>query len=174
MPITTVTIEYTPSEDRWEVRYFTDPVPASRPRVGKFGTYYPKTYANWKKAGEDACEKVPGKSITEEPLFVLVDVVVERPKKPANEYPHPDVDNYAKAALDLITKGGLIWKDDKQVVTLYSTKRYAEKDERPHIFVGATILRDVSDGEDVYDLPDEDRVSLETVDITRGLFTEED
>ena len=33
-----------------------NPVPASRPRVSKWGTYYPKRYATWKK---DALKHLP-------------------------------------------------------------------------------------------------------------------
>lgn len=38
-------------------------------------------------------------------------------------YPSGDVDNYAKAALDGMN--GVVWEDDRQVVQLGATKRWA-------------------------------------------------
>lgn len=78
------------------------PVPASRPRVGKFGTYYAKSYADWMKEAAG---------------FVKAAL---------------DVDNYAKGPLDVITKSGKVWGDDKQVVSLRVSKRYTEPGEAPH------------------------------------------
>lgn len=107
------------------------PVPASRPRVGKFGTYYAKGYADWMKeaAGfvKDALD-VP----THAPLEVDIECVCKRPAKPTSTVPIGDVDNYAKGPLDVITKSGVVWGDDKQVVSLRVSKRFAAPGEAPH------------------------------------------
>lgn len=105
------------------------PVPASRPRVGKFGTYYAKSYADWMKEAAGfvkAALDVPTKSPLE------VDIECKRPAKPTSKVPVGDVDNYAKGPLDVITKSGKVWGDDKQVVSLRVSKRYTEPGEAPH------------------------------------------
>src|SRR5262249_42208507 len=49
-----------------------------------------------------------------------------KPEKPVNWYPsRSDVDNYAKLALDACN--GLLWKDDRQIVSLSMTKAYGTK-----------------------------------------------
>lgn len=109
-----------------------DPVPAARPRVSKWGTYYPATYKNWKK---DALGFFPQDlEPLEGPLRVELEVVCKRPKKPTSTIPSGDVDNYAKAALDAVNDAKC-WGDDKQVVSLAVTKRYAELDEEPRTLI---------------------------------------
>lgn len=107
------------------------PVPASRPRVGKFGTYYAKGYADWMKEAAGFV-KVPLDVPTQAPLEVDIECVCKRPAKPTSKVPVGDVDNYAKGPLDVITKSGNVWGDDKQVVSLRVSKRYAEPGESPH------------------------------------------
>jgi hypothetical protein len=100
---------------------------------------------------------------TESPVSVVVHSVARRPAHPAREYPRGDVDNYTKAALDIVTKSQLIWKDDTQVTLLLSTKRYAKPREEPHTLIRAALdeekLFGSRTGEDIYDLPEEDRIS---------------
>lgn len=115
-----------------ELTIEVDPVPASRPRVTRFGTYYGAPYKKWMAA---AAKELEGQAITEKftgPVAVAIEVICKRPAKPANEYPVGDVDNYAKGPLDAINSQGSFWNDDKQVVQLNVTKRYAEKGEKPH------------------------------------------
>lgn len=102
------------------------PVPASRPRVGKFGTYYAKGYADWMK---DAAKFVPAEKLQGE-LAVFLEVLCKSPAKRTSDAPMGDVDNYAKGPLDVITKSGL-WDDDRQVVKLCVEKRYVNAGETP-------------------------------------------
>lgn len=117
------------------------PVPASRPRVGKFGTYYSKRYDDWKNS---ATKFVPtGTEPTVEPVAVTLEVVCKRPAKPTKAFPQGDVDNLAKGPLDVITQAGTVWVDDTQVTQLTVRKRYAYPGEEPHtrvqVFVGVPM-----------------------------------
>lgn len=127
-------------EGEWEVYLPLAPVPAARPRVSKFGTYYPKTYKNWMKDAAALLQPFWNKADpVSDPVFVKVHAVVKRPQRLTRVLPRPDVDNFAKAALDAITKAQLIWMDDDQVQVLHATKRYARQGEEPHTFLFASV-----------------------------------
>jgi Holliday junction resolvase RusA-like endonuclease len=156
---------YITSGGQWEVCIPLAPVPASRPRVGRWSTYYPKRYQTWKDAAHKELSRFSNTAVvTDGPLEVVIEVVAEKPKKPSRFYPHPDIDNYAKAAMDAITSAQLVWEDDKQVVGLRCHKRYARDGETPHTMIHAVKMLPVEAGQDVYDLPDHYRVSLEEVE----------
>jgi Holliday junction resolvase RusA-like endonuclease len=106
------------------------PVPASRPRVSRWGTYYAKNYAGWMKSAAKLLGG-EGDGATDAPLMVLVEQVVEKPRTSKLAFPRGDVDNFAKGPLDAITKAGRVWKDDNQIVGLVVFKRFAEKGEEP-------------------------------------------
>lgn len=122
------------------------PVPASRPRVGKYGTYYSKTYSKWIKESWQYVEKIEDLP-TDRPIVVMVDAVFEKAKTSKLEYPSPDIDNLEKGPLDQInklrkaTERG-IWEDDKQVVLLVGSKRFAEPGELPGFYVWYTELKE--------------------------------
>jgi Holliday junction resolvase RusA-like endonuclease len=102
------------------------PVPAARPRVSRWGTYYPKTYTKWMK---DAFAAAPSRDEKfEGPLAVMVEQVCAKPKTTERLWPTGDVDNHAKGPLDVLTKKEL-WHDDDQIVVLTVIKRYAEPGE---------------------------------------------
>lgn len=112
------------------------PVPAARARVTRWGTYYPKTYKTWIREATGAIGPAPTRPF-EGPVWVVVESICKRPQKLTNPFPVGDVDNYAKGPLDVLTKDGRFWQDDKQVVGLVSYKRYADKCETPgtHIYI---------------------------------------
>ena len=64
-------------------------------------------------------------------LAVLVQIVSSRPRTSKFTTPRIDLDNGTKPILDLLTSTGFIG-DDRQIVKLYATKRYANKGEQPH------------------------------------------
>jgi Holliday junction resolvase RusA-like endonuclease len=106
------------------------PVPASRPRVGRWGVFYSKGYARWKAEADGLLQDVTG-DFTEAALSVEVEQVCQKPKTSKRFYPRGDVDNHAKGPLDAITRTGRIWKDDDQIVELTVTKRFAKENEQP-------------------------------------------
>lgn len=111
-----------------------NPVPASRPRVSRWGVYYGKTYKQFRNDIELVLAKrgrAPGWT---GPLFILVEHVCQRARTSKRSYPRGDIDNYAKATLDALTTWGA-WEDDDQIVGLISTKRYAGEGVEPAINV---------------------------------------
>lgn len=112
---------------------FVPPVPASRPRVSKWGTYYGKTYKDYMAQSEQA---IPPANVTMDgPLRVKVRFVCPRPKTTKRGSPRGDIDNHLKAILDVLTKKGY-WHDDDQIVRVVATKRFTEEsDEPPHTWI---------------------------------------
>lgn len=158
--------------ETWEIYLPVPPVPAARPRVGRWGTYYPKTYQRWMAEADQLLRPLAeGAAPSPEDIHVAVHTVALKPKTGKLPAPRGDVDNYAKAALDAITKAQLVWCDDKQLITMQATKRYAVGAETPHTFIRASLsmggvwLADpLEGGDDVYDLPPSMRVPLELVE----------
>lgn len=110
-----------------------DPVPASRPRVSKYGTYYLPTYRTFKKQMSEMIAKQRGSFERHQgQLRVIVVCAVQRPKTTKREWPNGDVDNYAKAVLDCLN--GILWEDDDQITELVVRKDYCA-DDRPFIYV---------------------------------------
>ncbi len=106
------------------------PVPAGRPRVTRWGTYYPPSYTKWiKESGHfiSDLEAVP----MDKPVALLVEVLAVRPKTTKFDTPQGDVDNFAKGPMDLLTKSHKAWLDDRQVVFLTVTKRWVDAGEEP-------------------------------------------
>lgn len=104
------------------------PVPASRPRVTRWGTYYSKTYKEWIAA---ATELIESADVTlEGNLFVVCRALVKPARTTKLHQPKPDVDNYAKAPLDIITKADGYWEDDHQISTLLVGKRFTLPEEQ--------------------------------------------
>lgn len=114
----------------WRIAIRLAPVPASRPKVGRWGTYYPKTYANWKKAAVEQLAAETRRHF-DGPLAVVVEQICHRPKTGGRLWPKGDADNHAKGPLDALTQATGIWDDDDQVVCLIALKRFADKGEEP-------------------------------------------
>lgn len=111
-----------------------NPVPASRPRVTRWGTYYGKTYKAWRELADRELPAAP--RCASGHLHVELEFAVRRPKTTKRTNPRGDVDNYAKAMLDAMTKKNY-WGDDDQIVSLLCTKRFTSEGEEP--FIAATI-----------------------------------
>ncbi len=101
------------------------PVPASRPRVTRWGTYYGKRYSAFRKEAE----KVIDDHYAGTPLSGALEVVVwfycTKPKTTKRECPRGDVDNYVKAILDACN--GKVWEDDTQITDLAARKRWVDE-----------------------------------------------
>ena len=112
----------------------TEPVPASRPRVSRWGGVgYGKRYTKFRKAVAEAIPKALAKAgINPEDLPLDGALEVEfvfnchKPKKPAHKYPRGDVDNYMKAIQDSLESAG-VFINDSQIVRVTGTKKYAEE-----------------------------------------------
>lgn len=100
------------------------PTPASRPRIGRYGTYYGKNYTKFRRDAETEIPRVLGKKHKIYPagqaLEVKVTVLVTRPKSSEKDWPRGDVDNYAKGILDACN--GVLWEDDDSIVHLTTVK----------------------------------------------------
>jgi Holliday junction resolvase RusA-like endonuclease len=102
-----------------------NPVPASRPRVSKYGTYYLPTYRAFKDAMTECIAGNPhGYKRLNGPLNVRVICRVARPRTTVRSSPNGDVDNYAKAVLD--SCNGVLWEDDDQILELFASKEFAD------------------------------------------------
>lgn len=115
------------------------PVPAARPRVSKWGTYYPKRYATWMKEALPFADAYRGEKVTG-PLIVIIEQVVERAKTSKRDFPIGDCDNHAKGPLDTLTKSERVWDDDDQVVGLAIFKRFAMPGEKPGSYINIIKL----------------------------------
>jgi len=114
------------------------PIPASRPRVSRWSTYYNEPYNSYKKFLEQNILDSIGKK--EMPIFskyepIIVEVVFEMPipkstsKKKTMQMigePHTkksDLDNLVKAVLD--SMNGKVFHDDGQICSLVLNKKYS-------------------------------------------------
>lgn len=109
-----------------------NPVPASRPRVTRWGTYYPKSYTNWlDQAAKQLKQRLCNSTyLGEQSLLVVVESIVTKARTSKLTRPKGDIDNYTKGPLDAITKAGLHWRDDAQVEVLIASKRFAKPGEQ--------------------------------------------
>ncbi len=106
------------------------PVPASRPRISKYGSYYSKTYTDFRKEAYSYLKKIENKfNDTSASFRITMEIICYRPKKPSQVYPRGDNDNYEKSYYDSITYSGIAWDDDVQIVENITSKRYQEEGE---------------------------------------------
>lgn len=101
------------------------PVPASRPRVSKWGTYYGKTYSAFRKEAAKVIDAELENDPLEGGLEVSLWFFCKKPKTTRREEPRGDVDNYIKAILD--SCNGKVWVDDDQILRLNAQKRWADE-----------------------------------------------
>ena len=115
-------------------RFKINPVPASRPRVSRWSTYYPKKYTKFKKDMEaltSEMETTPSEKLVSVELEFGIMIPKSWSKKKREELNNTycsnnsDIDNYIKAILDSLN--GVVYVDDKQVVELFAKKIYSEE-----------------------------------------------
>lgn len=100
-----------------------NPVPASRPKVSKYSTYYGKKYTAFRKEVKPLIEELDLTPL-EGPITISLTFNVSKPKTSKLDYPTGDVDNYCKAVLDSLN--GYLYVDDKQIVHLQASKQFVE------------------------------------------------
>lgn len=99
--------------------------------------YSPANYKVWQEEMLAALKSVPT-HYTTGPVSVIILCLASRPKTTKLAAPKPDVDNYAKGVLDVITKDGRFWHDDTQVTSLTVSKRWTT--DAPGILVSIIPL----------------------------------
>lgn len=117
-----------PHPDGLDVWAQIEPVPASRPRVTRWGTYYGKRYANFRKefAGILGQTDLPKDLPLRGRLKAIVSFFVSKPKTSKRSWPVGDLDNYLKT-LDVFN--GVLWADDDQICEFDADKRFVGSDE---------------------------------------------
>ena len=111
------------------------PVPASRPNVTRWRTYYGKQYTAFRDEAKKFLAELRHSPVAvyDGPLAVLTEIICPRPKSTKKYWPRGDIDNYEKAIWDSITNSKRWWADDDQIVFNASHKRWAGKHEQPGI-----------------------------------------
>ena len=109
------------------------PVVASRARVTRWSTYFPKRYTQFRKEFRELLEKYKAEP-TGGLLYVKLDFYVQLPKtmskkkKEEKEGKHcdnnADLDNYVKATLDSLE--GKYYNNDKQIVMIRARKYWSD------------------------------------------------
>ena len=118
-----------------ELSILLNPVPASRPRVTRWGAYYGKRYSTWKKEAPLHLPSDKDPYFGKSHVAVCLEFVVAKPKTTKRTNPNGDIDNYTKAALDAITSCGAVWDDDMQVTVNVAEKRFASRGETPGTYI---------------------------------------
>lgn len=108
-----------------------EPVPASRPRVSKWGAYYTGKYPVWMKQARAYVRKGHLDLPDDAELLVVVEHICAKPKTSKRYYPKGDCDNFVKGPLDVVTKAEGWWYDDDQLTYLLTCKRFAKRGETP-------------------------------------------
>lgn len=123
------------------------PVPASRPRVTRWGTYYGKRYKEWLKNAAELLGTCTGTPI-DQPVRAELLFAIPRSKTGKLTVPTGDGDNYEKAILDVIQHSGHLM-DDRLITTLTWRKRFI-----PYGTEGSTTLSLTPETEEIELLPD--------------------
>lgn len=115
-----------------------DAVPASRPRVTRWSTFYPKKYTQFREHMEIICNEMEFNKVPEgAPIKVTTLIYLPMPKSWSKKKKelfngqwkmnNCDNDNYEKAIWDSLN--GRAWLDDCQIVWNETKVKYAHKGE---------------------------------------------
>ena len=111
-----------------------NPVPASRPRVTRWSTYYPKKYTQFKLdmiALTSELDLTPFEGLlgVDIGFYIGMPKSWSKKKKELKESSYcdnnADVDNYLKAILDSLNE--VVYVDDRQIVEISARKIYSNK-----------------------------------------------
>ena len=116
-----------------KVVFYVAPVPASRARVTRWSTFFPKKYTQFKKDMEMALGNTTFAPSTKL-IYAQLDFYVHIPKSWSKKKKslkngkycdnNADIDNYIKAILDSLE--GTYYENDKQIVMIRARKFYSE------------------------------------------------
>lgn len=115
------------------VEFNIEPVPKGRPRHVAFGGHTRTLTPKKTRVFEKYVKRSASVQWTDEPLsgpvFVQVFFTIPRPKSVSEKKrPYPivgsDLDNYIKSVLDACN--GVLWDDDKQIVSIKAEKSYGK------------------------------------------------
>jgi len=112
--------------------FYVTPVPASRPRVTRWSTFYPKKYTEFRASMEMAVKDVQFIPF-ETNIYAKLDFFVQIPKSWSKKKKesmqgkfcdnNADIDNYCKAILDSLN--GIYYQDDRQIVMIRARKYWS-------------------------------------------------
>ena len=109
------------------LNFQVNPVPASRPRVTRWGCYYGKRHSACRAELCSLLDNMRGSealpAILCGRLIVWVLFTISKPRVTKLLSPRGDVDNYVKLLFDCFNER--IWKDDTQVEIMSVRKRWA-------------------------------------------------
>lgn len=126
------------NEDGLKLTLNGEIAPCSRPRVSKFGTYYPKKYSEFKKILKKELKEHFNlqHQYFDTPLELDITIYKKIPKsyskRKYNELiyrPHiskPDIDNLVKSLLDCMS--GILFNDDSCIYKISCTKVWHNED----------------------------------------------
>ena len=117
------------------------PVPASRPRVTRWGTYYSKRYTQWCSDASDLLDAAA--ECYRQPLKVAVLFAVPRSQYSKLVTPVGDGDNFEKATFDLLQSRGHV-EDDRLITSASWKKRFV-----PFSVDGFTVVKIDFETEDI-------------------------
>ena len=117
----------TQSTSKFRFRIPVNPVPASRPRVTRWGVYYGKRHTQYMKECAVFFKTFRLIKTFDTPVEVGLSFIVSKPKTTKRLFPIGDVDNYTKLVLDELVKYKVL-KDDDLVLRLFADKQFADKD----------------------------------------------
>ncbi len=125
------------------IRLPCNPVPASRPRVTRWGTYYGKRHNAFRSEATALLEEMRGNgtlpaALLSGRLVTWVSVNVEKPKTSKLSAPRGDIDNYIKLIFDCCS--GYLWDDDAQIEMMSANKVWA--DDKGHVDIWVKELLD--------------------------------
>lgn len=109
-----------------------EPIACPRPRVSKFGVYYPKKYQDYKDYLKYYLTSLNLNKFEDKSLFLNIVFNIQIPnsfsKKKKLELngtyviKKPDIDNYLKSVMDAMNS--IVYKDDSQIASISIIKKY--------------------------------------------------